>query len=112
REPFGFGEDVAGLEAVLPFFAFDVVVVFFAELFVELLPLRLVGVVLGVKLLGGGGERGGVEFFVPFFVFAVLEILVIVVVRPPFIGRVLGIGGEDVEGEAFAVAIGRRAHPE
>jgi hypothetical protein len=64
------------LQAVLPFLAFDVVLVFVAEFFVELLPLRLVGVVFGVQFFG---RSGGVEGFVPIFVVVAVFAIVFVV---------------------------------
>src|SRR4051812_11937081 len=96
----------AGLEAVLPFFAFQVVVVFGAEQVVELFVFRLLRVVL--RRFFGGIVAG----FVPGGGVELAAVFLLVVVVPAFVRWVIGVGGEQVEGEAGAGAIWRGAHPE
>src|SRR5437762_1972753 len=96
--PVGLRRALTGLQAVLPLLALDVVVA-------ARLPERLVQLpVLGLRRVPLG--VGAVLRVEP------LLVLIAVVVAPAFVGGVLGVGGENVEGEAGPVAVGRRAHPE
>jgi hypothetical protein len=77
------------LQAVLPFLAFDVVVVI----------TKLV-----VQLLEPGFVRIPFAFLVELFVFVERD--------PPGVGGVIRIGGENVEGKSGPAAVGGRTHPE
>src|SRR5262245_60558963 len=81
--PFGLRRRFAGLEAVFPFFAFDVVVVIL--------------VLVGVR-----------RFPIPDLLRELLVFLLVVATGPAVVGGVGFVGGENVEGEAGAAAIGRR----
>src|SRR3954469_4943011 len=103
----GQGRPVAGGEAVLPLFAFQVVVLGAGVELVKLAVLRLVRVPLGLGPITGAVERVVRIVLVPILVILVGSVaLFAVVVVPAGVGGMSGVGGENVEREAGAAAVG------